>query len=558
MSSNTQAPASHFIRNIIDADLASGKHSGVVTRFPPEPNGYLHVGHAKSICLNFGLALDYKGKCNLRFDDTNPEKESEEYARSIQEDVQWLGFQWDGEVHWASDYFELLYGYAVGLIKQGKAYVEDLSAEEVREYRGTLTQAGKNSPHRDRSVEENLDLFTRMRNGEFADGSKALRAKIDMASPNINMRDPAIYRIRRAHHIRTSDAWCIYPMYDYTHCISDALEGITHSLCTLEFEDHRPLYDWVLDNISIPCHPQQIEFSRLELHYTITSKRKLLQLVTEKHVSGWDDPRMPTITGMRRRGYTPQGIREFARRIGISKSDNTVDMGVLEACIREDLEVRAPHVMAVVKPLKVTLTNFDGAQAREADFHPNHPEFGKRFVPISRELFIEADDFAEVPPAGWKRLTLGGEVRLRHSYVMRCDEAVKDAMGKVVELRCSIDHDTLGKNPEGRKVKGVIHFLSCEHALPAEIRLYDRLFTVPEPDADKNVDFCTYLNPASLIVVQGWVEACVKDAAPETTYQFERLGYFCTDRHEHQPGSKLVFNRTVTLKDSWAKEAGSS
>ena len=554
MSSNTQAPASHFIRSIIDADLASGKHSGVVTRFPPEPNGYLHIGHAKSICLNFGLALDYKGKCNLRFDDTNPEKESEEYARSIQEDVQWLGFQWHGEVHWASDYFELLYGYAVGLIKQGKAYVEDLSAEEMREYRGTLTQAGKNSPYRERPVEENLDLFTRMKNGEFADGSKVLRVKIDMASPNINMRDPAIYRIRRAHHIRTGDAWCIYPMYDYTHCISDALEGITHSLCTLEFEDHRPLYDWVLDNITIGCHPQQIEFSRLELHYTITSKRKLLQLVIEQHVSGWDDPRMPTIQGMRRRGYTPQGLREFARCIGISKSDNTVDMGVLESCIREDLEARVPRVMAIINPLKVTLTNFDGAQAREADFHPNHPEFGKRVVPFGKELFIEADDFAEAPPSGWKRLTPGGEVRLRHSYVMRCDEVVKDATGKVIELRCSIDHNTLGKNPEGRKVKGVIHFLSCEHALPAEIRLYDRLFTVPEPDADKNIDFCTYLNPASLIVAQGWVEACVRNAAPETTYQFERLGYFCTDRRDHQPGGKLVFNRTVTLKDSWAKE----
>ncbi len=385
-----------------------------------------------------------------------------------------------------------------------------------------------------------------------------LRAKIDMASPNINLRDPAIYRIRRAHHIRTGDKWCIYPMYDYTHCISDALEGITHSLCTLEFEDHRPLYDWVLDNITIPCHPRQYEFSRLELHYTITSKRKLLQLVNEKHVTGWDDPRMPTISGMRRRGYTPEGIREFARRIGVSKSENIVDMAVLEGAIREDLEARVPRVMAVINPLKVTITNFDGAQAREADFHPNHPEFGKRVVPFSRELFIEADDFAEAPPPGWQRLTPGGEVRLRYSYVMRCDEVVKDATGKVVELRCSIDHDTLGKNPEGRKVKGVIHFLSCEHALPAEIRLYDRLFTVPEPDADKEGDFCSYLNPASLTVVQGWVESCVKDAPPETRYQFERLGYFCTDRRDHQPGEKLVFNRTVTLKDSWAKEAGSS
>ena len=555
MSSNAQAPAPHFIRGIIEADLASGKHTGVVTRFPPEPNGYLHVGHAKSICLNFGLALDYKGRCNLRFDDTNPEKESEEYARSIQEDVQWLGFQWDGEVRWASDYFGQLYEYAVELIKQGKAYVEDLSAEEVREYRGTLTQPGKNSPYRERSVEENLGLFTRMKNGEFADGSKVLRAKIDMASPNINMRDPAIYRIRRAHHIRTGDAWCIYPMYDYTHCISDALEGITHSLCTLEFEDHRPLYDWVLDNLAIGCHPQQIEFSRLELHYTITSKRKLLQLVNEQHVSGWDDPRMPTITGMRRRGYTPQGIREFARRIGISKSDNTVDMGVLEGCIREDLEASAPRVMAVIKPLKVVISNFEqaDAQSREAGFHPNHPEMGSRMVPFSKEIWIEADDFAENPPAGWQRLTLGGEVRLRYSYVMCCDEVVKDVAGNIAELHCSIDADTLGKNPAGRKVKGVIHWVSRTHALPAEIRLYDRLFTVPEPDADKNVDFCTYLNPGSLTVVQGWVEAAVREAAPETRYQFERLGYFCTDRHEHQPGGKLVFNRTVTLKDSWTK-----
>ncbi|MGC2457030.1 MAG: glutamine--tRNA ligase/YqeY domain fusion protein [Gallionellaceae bacterium] len=554
MGSSLPAPVAHFIRSIIDADLASRKHQGIVTRFPPEPNGYLHVGHAKSICLNFGLALEYNGKCNLRFDDTNPEKESEEYAQSIQDDVRWLGFQWSGPVRWASDYFEQLYQYAIELIRADKAYVDDLSAEQMREYRGTLTQAGKNSPYRERSAEENLDLFARMKNGEFADGSKVLRAKIDMASPNINLRDPAIYRIRRAHHIRTGDQWCIYPMYDYTHCISDALEHITHSLCTLEFEDHRPLYDWVLDNITIDCHPQQIEFSRLELHYTITSKRKLLQLVTEKHVSGWDDPRMPTIQGMRRRGYTPEGIREFARRIGISKSDNVVDMGVLEACIREDLESRAPRVMAIIKPLKVTISNFEGAQAREADFHPSHPEFGKRVVPFGREILIEADDFAEAPPAGWKRLTLGGEVRLRHSYVMRCDEAVKDATGKVVELRCSIDHDTLGRNPQGRKVKGVIHFLSRAHALPAEIRLYDRLFTVPEPDADKEKNFLEFINPESLAVVQGWVESCVKDAAPEMRFQFERLGYYCTDRREHRPGEKLVFNRTVMLKDSWAKD----
>ncbi|OHC90649.1 MAG: glutamine--tRNA ligase, partial [Sideroxydans sp. RIFOXYB12_FULL_59_6] len=482
------------------------------------------------------------------------EKESEEYAQSIQDDVRWLGFEWNGEVRWASDYFDALYDFAVELIGKGLAYVDDLTPEQMREFRGSLTQPGKNSPNRDRSVAENLDLFTRMKNGEFADGAMVLRAKIDMASPNMNMRDPAIYRIRRAHHIRTGDKWCIYPMYDYTHCISDALEGITHSICTLEFEDHRPLYDWVLDNITIPCHPRQYEFSRLELHYTITSKRKLLQLVNEKKVSGWDDPRMPTISGMRRRGYTPEGIREFAKRIGVSKSENSVDMAIMEGAIREDLELRAPRVMAIINPLKVTITNADGAQTREADFHPNMPELGKRVVPFSSELLIEADDFAEVPPSGWKRLTLGGEIRLRHSYVMRCDEAVKDATGNVIELKCSIDHNTLGKNPEGRKVKGVIHFLSKAHALPAEIRLYDRLFNVPEPDGDKEVEFLTHLNPHSLEVVQGWVEACVKDAAPETRYQFERLGYFVTDRREHQPGKKLVFNRTVTLKDSWAKE----
>jgi glutaminyl-tRNA synthetase len=541
---------------MIESDLASGKHASIVTRFPPEPNGYLHVGHAKSICLNFGLAQDFKGKCNLRFDDTNPEKESEEYARSIQDDVQWMGFQWDGNVRWASDYFEQLYQFALELIKQGKAYVEDLSAEEMRVYRGTLTQPGKNSPFRDRPVAENLDLFARMRAGEFADGAKVLRAKIDMASGNINLRDPAIYRIRRAHHIRTGDKWCIYPMYDYTHCISDALEGITHSLCTLEFEDHRPLYDWVLDQLPVPCHPQQTEFSRLELHYTLTSKRKLLQLVNDKHVSGWDDPRMPTIIGMRRRGYTPEGIREFARRIGISKSENIIDMATMEGCIREDLEGRAARVMAVVHPIKVLITNFEAAnaQSREAGFHPNHPEFGNRMVSFAKELWIEADDFSETPPDGWQRLTVGGEVRLRYSYVMRCDAMIKNAAGEVTTLHCSIDAETLGKNPVGRKVKGVIHWLSVEHALPAEIRLYDRLFTVAEPDASKDVDFCNYLNPHSLTVVQGWVEPAVHDAMPETRYQFERLGYFCADRREHQAGGKLVFNRTVTLKDSWSKE----
>ncbi|MCP5277965.1 MAG: glutamine--tRNA ligase/YqeY domain fusion protein [Thiobacillus sp.] len=549
------APVQHFIRAVIDDDLEQGRHSQVVTRFPPEPNGYLHVGHAKSICLNFGLALDYGGSCNLRFDDTNPEKESEEYANAIQEDVRWLGFQWNGEVRWASDYFQQLYDYAEELIRQGKAYVCDLTPEETRQYRGTLTQPGRDSPYRSRSVEESLDLFRRMKAGEFADGFRTLRARIDMASPNINLRDPVIYRIKRAHHIRTGDAWCIYPMYDYTHCISDALEHITHSLCTLEFEDHRPLYDWVLDQLPVPCHPQQIEFSRLELRYTVTSKRKLLQLVTQGLVAGWDDPRMPTIHGMRRRGYTPAGIREFARRIGISKSENVIDMAVLEGCMREDLESTAPRVMAVLNPLKVVLTNFqEGVTAsRAAGFHPNHPEFGEREVPIGREIWIEREDFALEPPPGWQRLTEGGEVRLRYSYVIKCDEVVKDAAGNVMELRCSIDHDTLGKNPQGRKVKGVIHWLSAAHALRAEVRLYDRLFTDPEPDGHRDRDFLEFLNPDSLSVVQGWIEPAAAQLQPEAHYQFERIGYFCADRFDHVPGVKPVFNRTVGLKDTWAK-----
>ena len=550
------APVQHFIRSIVEADLASGKHPAVATRFPPEPNGYLHVGHAKSICLNFGLAQDYQGTCNLRFDDTNPEKESEEYALAIQEDVKWLGFDWSGPVRWASDYFQALYDFAEDLIRKGLAYVDDLTPEAMREYRGTLTQPGKDSPHRNRSVDENLDLFRRMKAGEFADGAKTLRARIDMASPNINLRDPVIYRIKRAHHIRTGDAWCIYPMYDYTHCISDALEHITHSLCTLEFEDHRPLYDWVLDRLPVPSHPQQIEFSRLELHYTVTSKRKLNQLVTQGHVAGWDDPRMPTVHGMRRRGYTPEGIREFARRIGISKSENVVDMAVLEAAIRDDLETKAPRVMAVIDPVKVVLTNYQAGVTgqRAAPFHPNHPEFGEREVPLSREIWIEREDFSDHPPPGWQRLVAGGEVRLRYSYVIKCDEVIRNDAGDIVELRCSIDPDTLGKNPQGRKVKGVIHWVSADHARPMEVRLYDRLFTDPEPDGHKDVDFLSFLNPDSLRVVQGWVEACAADAAPETRYQFERLGYFCADRFDHRPGERLVFNRTVTLKDSWARE----
>ncbi|TIC83740.1 glutamine--tRNA ligase/YqeY domain fusion protein [Crenobacter intestini] len=561
MSTDNSAPAvSNFIRSIIDEDLASGKHQGIVTRFPPEPNGYLHVGHAKSICLNFGLADDYQGKCNLRMDDTNPEKESDEYVQAIQEGVEWLGFKWDGQVRFASDYFDALFGYAVELIEAGKAFVDDLSAEEMRAYRGGLTEPGRESPYRSRTVEENLDLFMRMRDGEFADGSKTLRLKIDMASPNINLRDPVIYRIRRAHHHRTGDKWCIYPMYDYTHCISDAIEGITHSLCTLEFEDHRPLYDWVLDNISIGCHPRQYEFSRLELMYALTSKRKLNQLVIDGVVSGWDDPRMPTIAGMRRRGMSPAGIRLFAQRIGVSRSENVVDMSVLEGAVRDALEGEAPRVMAVVNPLKVTLSNYDDAltASRSAPFHPQHPEFGERDVPLSREIWIERDDFAEVPPPKWQRLTAGGEVRLRYSYVIRCDEVVKDEAGEVVELKCSIDHDTLGKNPEGRKVKGVIHWVGAAHAVEAEVRWYDRLFTEARPDAVRGedgeyVDFRTFLSDHSLKTITAFVEPVVRDAAPETRYQFERVGYFVTDRHEHVAGGRPVFNRTVGLKDSWAK-----
>jgi len=547
----------HFIRAIIETDLRTGKHGGIVTRFPPEPNGYLHIGHAKSICLNFGLALDYQGACNLRFDDTNPEKESEEFALAIQEDVRWLGFAWNGPVRWASDYFQALYDYAEQLIEQGLAYVDDLTAEQMREFRGTLTQPGRDSPCRNRAPQDNLELFRRMKAGEFADGAKTLRLKIDMSSPNINLRDPVIYRIKRAHHIRTGDAWCIYPMYDYTHCISDALECITHSLCTLEFEDHRPLYDWVLDRLPVPSHPRQIEFSRLELHYTVTSKRKLNQLVLQGHVAGWDDPRMPTIHGMRRRGYTPEGIREFARRIGISKSENIVDMAILEGAVREDLEARVPRVMAVLDPLKVVLGNFqEGVSAsRAADFHPQHPEFGAREVPIEREIWIERDDFAEHPPAGWQRLTLGGEVRLRYSYVMRCDEVVKDEQGRIIELRCSLDHDTLGKNPQGRKVKGVIHWVPSGCARAVQVRLYDRLFTDAEPDGHKGRDFLEFLNPDSLRIVQGWIEPGLTAPAPETRVQFERLGYFCTDRFDHDAQGLWVFNRTVSLKDTWARQA---
>ncbi len=554
MSTNEPSLPTNFIRQIIANDLKINKHNGnVATRFPPEPNGYLHIGHAKSICLNFGSAIENNGTCNLRFDDTNPEKESIEYMESIERDVQWLGFQWSGLYH-ASDYFEHLYQYAVQLIEKDLAYIDSLSAEEIRAYRGTLTEAGKASPDRNRSIADNLDLFARMRAGEFPDGQYVLRAKIDMTSPNINMRDPALYRIRRVHHHRTGDAWCIYPMYDYTHCISDAIEGITHSLCTLEFEDHRPLYDWVLDNIDIACHPQQIEFARLQLEYTIVSKRKLNQLVMEKHVTGWDDPRMPTIAGLRRAGFTPKAIRDFCERIGVTKQNSWIEMGVLEYCIREDLNENALRAMAVLQPLRVVITNYPDEQLEnlEVSNHPQRHELGKRIVPFSKVILIEQDDFAEIPPPKYKRLIEGGEVRLRGSYVIRCDEVIKDADGKIIELRCSYDTETLGKNPEGRKVKGVIHWVSEAHSHPAEIRLYSRLFTVPQPDNEEN--FLDVINHDSLEVLSDCrVEASLADATADNRYQFERTGYFCLDAIDSVEG-KLVFNRTVTLRDGWVKD----
>ena len=556
MSTNdNQPPSANFIRQIITNDLKENKNKGkVATRFPPEPNGYLHIGHAKSICLNFGIAVEFNGTCNLRFDDTNPEKENIEYMEAIERDVQWLGFEWAG-LHHASDYFEQLYDYAEQLIEQGQAYVDSLSAEQIRAYRGTLTEPGKESPDRNRSIAENLDLFQRMRAGEFADGQYVLRAKIDMASPNINMRDPAIYRIRRIHHHRTGDAWCIYPMYDYTHCISDAIEGITHSLCTLEFEDHRPLYDWVLEQLQTPCHPQQIEFARLQLEYTIVSKRKLNQLVMEKHVHGWDDPRMPTIAGLRRAGFTPKAIRDFCERIGVTKQNSWIEMGVLEYCIREDLNENALRAMAVLQPLRVVIDNYpeDQTEQLEISNHPQRVDLGKRNVPFSKVVLIEQDDFAEIPPPKFKRLVAGGEVRLRGSYVIKCNEVIKDADGLVTELRCTYDPDTLGKNPEGRKVKGVIHWVSEQHAYPAEMRLYERLFKVPNPDNEEN--FLDALNPDSLEVLTNCrVEASLANAQPENRYQFERTGYFCLDAVDSVDG-KLVFNRTVTLREGvWGKD----
>ena len=559
MTDREVSTPTNFIRQIIEEDLRQGKNGGrVATRFPPEPNGYLHIGHAKSICLNFGVARDYGGTCNLRFDDTNPEKESAEYVRAIQEDVRWLGFEWD-RLCYASDYFEQLYDYAEDLIRAGKAYVCDLSQEEIREYRGTLTEPGRESPYRNRSVEENLDLFRRMRAGEFPDGSRVLRAKIDMASPNINMRDPVIYRIRRtAPHHQTGEEWKIYPMYDYTHCISDALEGITHSLCTLEFEDHRPLYNWFLEQLDVPCHPQQIEFGRLNLEYTVLSKRRLTQLVDEGHVNGWDDPRMPTIAGIRRRGCPPEALRDFCARIGVTKSDGVVEIAMLENSMREVLDATAPRAMAVLRPLKVVIENYPEGQVEELEAanHPKDESMVSRSIPFTRELYIDRDDFMETPPNNkWKRLSLGGEVRLRNAYVIRCDEAIKNDAGEIVELRCSYDPATLGANPEGRKVKGVIHWVSASHGVPAEIRLYDRLFKVPNPGAIKDRDWHEDLNPESLVVVQGVVEPSLAQAAPGARFQFEREGYFCVDTKDSTP-ERLVFNRTVTLRDTWAKIAG--
>ncbi|WP_462180110.1 glutamine--tRNA ligase [Pseudoalteromonas gelatinilytica] len=542
---------SNFIRTRIDEDLASGKHATTHTRFPPEPNGFLHIGHAKSICLNFGIAKDYQGLCNLRFDDTNPEKEDINYVNSIKEDVQWLGFQWDGEIKYSSNYFDALYGYAVELIEKGLAYVCFLSPEQAREYRGTLKEPGKNSPYRDTPIEENLALFEKMRNGEFKEGECVLRAKIDMASSFIVLRDPILYRVRFAHHHQTGDKWCIYPMYDFTHCISDALEGITHSLCTLEFQDNRRLYDWVLDNISLECHPQQIEFSRLNLEYTIMSKRKLNDLVVNGHVEGWDDPRMPTIAGLRRRGYTPASVREFCSRIGITKQENMVEMGMLEACIREDLNEHAPRAMAVLDPVKIVIENYDADKVETLSVanHPNKEEMGRRDVPFTRELYIEREDFREEANNKFKRLVLDKEVRLRGAYVIKAERVEKDENGEITTIFCSYDPETLGKNPsDGRKVKGVIHWVSASESITAEVRLYDRLFNVSNPAAAE--DFNATLNPESLVVLaNAKLEPSLVNAQAEQGFQFERMGYFCRDNK----ADSLVFNQTVGLRDSWAK-----
>lgn len=540
----------NFITQIIDEDLASGKHKSVHTRFPPEPNGYLHIGHAKSICLNFGLAKEYNGLCNLRFDDTNPVKEDVEYVDSIKADVEWLGFKWEGEPRYASDYFDALYGYAIELIEKGLAYVDELSPDEMREYRGTLTEPGKNSPYRDRSVEENLALFERMKNGEFAEGTLSLRAKIDMASPFMVMRDPVLYRIKFASHHQTGDKWCIYPMYDFTHCISDAIERITHSLCTLEFQDNRRLYDWVLENISIERPlPHQYEFSRLNLEGTLTSKRKLLKLVNDGIVDGWNDPRMPTISGLRRRGYTPASLREFCRRIGVTKQDNVVEYSALEACIREDLNENAPRAMAVIDPVRVVIENFEGEETLTAPNHPNRPELGERQLPFTKELYIDRADFREEANKQYKRLVLGKEVRLRNAYVIKAERVEKDANGEITTIFCTYDPETLGKNPaDGRKVKGVIHWVSAVHNHPAEFRLYERLFTVANPGAAEEIE--SVLNPTSLVVKHGFVEQSLANAEPEKGYQFEREGYFCADNKDSRP-EHLVFNLTVSLKEGF-------
>ena len=559
MTSPEQPASSHFIRNIIIDDIQTCKYDRpLMTRFPPEPNGYLHMGHAKSICLNFGLAAEFGGVCNLRFDDTNPGKEDIEYVTSIQEDVRWLGFDWKDRLYYASDYFERLYAFAVHLIRLDKAYVCSLNAEQIREYRGTLTQPGKDSPYRNRSIEENLDLFTRMRAGEFPDGAHVLRAKIDMASPNMVMRDPTIYRIRHASHHRTGNTWCIYPMYDFTHCLSDSIEGITHSICTLEFENNRPLYDWVLNTLVVPCHPRQIEFARLNLTYTVLSKRKLIELVDKKYVSGWDDPRMPTISGIRRRGYPSEAVRNFCERIGVAKKDSTVDMALLEHCVREYLNEHAPRVMGVLHPIRVIIDNFpeNHEEMLEAPYHPDNPDMGSRKLPFSRVLYIESDDFMEEPPKKFYRLAPGREVRLRYAYFIRCESVVKDpATGDILELHCTYDPETRGGGaPDGRKVKATLHWVSATHAITATVRLYDHLFTRPDPDGDKNgADFKSFINPASLETLTDCrIEPSLSQTTPSSHYQFERLGYFFTDTVDSAAGLP-VFNRTVTLKDEWMK-----
>jgi glutaminyl-tRNA synthetase len=553
MNEDIEKYPANFIRTIIEKDIAAGKNAGqVVTRFPPEPNGYLHIGHAKAICLSFGIAQEFGGSTFLRFDDTNPLKENIEFMESMKTDISWLGFEWR-EIRNASDYFEQLYQFAEQLITAGKAYVDSLSAEEIREYRGTLTSAGKNSPFRDRSVDDNLDMFRRMRAGEFKDGEHILRLKIDMASPNMNLRDPAIYRIRHVRHHQTGDQWCIYPLYDYTHCISDALEGITHSLCDLGFEAHRPLYDWVLDNIEVDCHPQQIEFSRLNLQYTVMSKRKLKQLVEDQLVSGWDDPRLPTIAGLRRRGYTPASIREFCRRIGVTKSDNNVELAMLQSVIRDDLEDKAPRVMGVLNPLKIVIENFPEDQVENLTVanHPKIEALGTRTLPFTREVYIDRDDFREEANRKYKRLVTDGEVRLRYGYVIKAHQVIKDDTGQIIELRCTYDPETLGENPVGRKVRGVIHWVSAQQNQPAEIRLFEPLFTVDFPDASDQ-DYRDLLNADSSTILQGFVEASLADATVEQRFQFEREGYFCIDNKDSRP-DHLVFNRVVGLRDSWAK-----